>query len=114
MNDENISSTITSITKENTDNPENLTTVKNEIKKLISSKIPTLSESITFGEIKIGSLTNEIPILVNGEALKDEDGNELTIITDVTVDTGDSGRNKKVIEAAINAAIGSGIDYSNK
>ena len=114
INDENISSTITSITQENTDKPENLITVKNNIKKLISSKIPTLSESITFGEIKIGSFTNEIPILVNGEILKDENGNELTIITDVTVDTGDSKRNKKVIDAAINAAIGSGIDYSNK
>jgi len=47
--------------------------------------------------------------------LKDKNGKELTIITDVTVDifSGDSKRNKKVIEAAINAA-SSGVDYSTK
>jgi|TARA_Y100000052_G_C2953965_1_gene89067 hypothetical protein len=101
------------ITTQDTDNPENLKKVKDQILTLINSKIPTLSSSITFGDLKKGSTTDEIPILVNGEVLKDKNGNELTIITDVTMDTGDSERNKKVIEAAINAA-SSGVDYSTK
>jgi hypothetical protein len=94
-------SKISEITNLDTDTPDNITKAQNEILKLIKSKIPTLSESITFGNIIEGNLLNEIPVLVNGEEVG-------KIKTDkyssADKDTSEFKDNKKVIEAVINTA----------